>query len=206
MRFAPLAHVLAPACIGAGHRSERHKRLCDPPPSPPLPANPPPRPVNVVLRLQGVHVHSSLFAPFVQRDSVERSSARMSTQPHVLVLGLGIVGSSIAATLAKKGFRVTAVEQYAPLHERGSSHGDTRIYRRVPYEGALYVDLAARSWEGWKAWGKLAGEDLLVACGGIDAGPAGSEIVTSARTLCAEYRQPCSSFTGQAFSQQYPVF
>jgi sarcosine oxidase len=31
-------------------------------------------------------------------------------------------------------------------------------------------------------------------------------MVTSARTLCAAYRQPCSSFTGQAFNQQYPVF
>jgi sarcosine oxidase len=50
----------------------------------------------------------------------------MASEPYVIVLGLGIAGSSIAAALAQRGMRVTAIEQFAPLHERGSSHGDTR--------------------------------------------------------------------------------
>ena len=130
----------------------------------------------------------------------------MPTQPHVLVLGLGITGSSIAATLAVNGIRVTAFEQFTPLHDRGSSHGDTRIYRRVPHEGPIYVDLATSSWEGWQEWSKLAGEELLVACGGMDAGPQESAIVRAAETLCRDYGQPCEMFTGVAFNQRYPHF
>lgn len=130
----------------------------------------------------------------------------MSTQPHVIVLGLGITGSSIAATLVRNGFRVTAIEQFDLLHERGSSHGDTRIYRRIPHEGPAYVELAARSWEGWHAWGELAGKDLLISCGGIDAGPSDSRIVIEAERLCSEYRQTPQICTGEAFNRSCPGF
>ena len=82
----------------------------------------------------------------------------MPANPHVIVLGLGIAGSSIAATLAMRGFRVTGIEQFSPLHERGSSHGDTRIFRSVPHEGAVYVNMAAASYDGWNAWNRTVKE------------------------------------------------
>jgi sarcosine oxidase len=130
----------------------------------------------------------------------------MSGKPQVIVLGLGIAGSSIAATLAERGYEVTAVEQFGPLHERGSSHGDTRIYRRVPHEGAPYVDLATRSLEGWKAWSKLAKDPLLVQCGGIDAGPAESPMVRSAEELCRQYEQPFRTMSGSELNTELPNF
>ena len=135
-----------------------------------------------------------------------RGDYAVSRQPHVLVLGLGITGSSIAATLAGKGIRVTAFEQFTALHERGSSHGDTRIYRRVPHEGAIYVDMATSSWDGWQEWGKMAGEKLLIDCGGIDAGPEESAIVRESEKLCRDYGQPCEMLTGTAFNQRYPHY
>lgn len=130
----------------------------------------------------------------------------MPAQPHVLVIGLGITGSAIAATLAVNGIRVTAFEQFTPLHDRGSSHGDTRIYRRVPHEGPIYADLATSSWEGWREWSKLAQEELLVDCGGIDAGPEDSAIVRESERLCRDYGQPCEMLTGAAFNRRYPHF
>jgi sarcosine oxidase len=124
--------------------------------------------------------------------------------PHVLVVGLGITGSSIAATLAAAGIRVTAFEQFVPLHERGSSHGDTRIYRRVPHEGPAYVDLATVSWDGWRQWGTMAGEDLLVTCGGFDAGPPHSEIARSAKALSDQHGFACELLSGAAFNKTNP--
>jgi sarcosine oxidase len=130
----------------------------------------------------------------------------MPAQPHVLVLGLGIAGSSIAATLAANQCRVTAFEQFAPLHERGSSHGDTRIYRRIPHEGPAYVDMASASWDGWRNWGTAFGEDLLVACGGVDAGPDGSAIVDQSEKLCREHGKPCTIMTGSDLNKTYPHY
>lgn len=130
----------------------------------------------------------------------------MPAKPHVVVLGLGIVGSSIAATLAERGFRVTGMEQFSPLHERGSSHGDTRIFRRVPHEGAVYVNLAAASYDGWQAWNRSAGEALFLACGGMDAGPESSAMVQSAAQLCRQYEQPFEEMSGGEFDRRYPHF
>jgi sarcosine oxidase len=130
----------------------------------------------------------------------------VSTQPHVLVLGLGITGSAVAATLAVDGIRVTAFEQFTRLHDRGSSHGDTRIYRRVPHEGAIYVEMATSSWDGWQDWSGKAGEQLLVDCGGIDAGPEDSAIVCESQRLCRDYGQSCEMLTGAAFNRRYPHF
>jgi sarcosine oxidase len=130
----------------------------------------------------------------------------VSTHPHVIVLGLGIAGSSIAAELAQRGFRVTGIEQFAPLHERGSSHGDTRIFRRVPHEGEVYVNMAAASLEGWRRWSRQANDELLVECGGIDAGPQESGTVKAAEELCRQYHQPCQIYDGGAFNDRYPYF
>jgi sarcosine oxidase len=125
---------------------------------------------------------------------------------HVVVIGLGIAGSSIAAALARRGYRVTAIEQFALRHERGSSHGDTRIYRRFPYEGQEYERLAARSLPLWKQWSSDAGEELLVQCGGIDAGPAGSPAVAAARSLCERHPDPKNRFArGDAINRQFPL-
>ena len=137
----------------------------------------------------------------------------MPTQPSVIVLGLGIAGSSIAAALATRGHRVTGIEQFAPLHDRGSSHGDTRIFRRVPHEGPIYVDMAELSLRGWQSWNQqwrksdsFDGFDLYLPTGGIDAGPDHSAMVHSAEILCREYNQPFQLFSGAAFNRQHPPY
>ena len=40
-----------------------------------------------------------------------------------LFIGLGGMGSASAYHLARRGKRVLGLEQFAPLHELGSSHG-----------------------------------------------------------------------------------
>jgi sarcosine oxidase len=124
-------------------------------------------------------------------------------QPHVIVLGLGVAGSSIAAALASLGFRVTGIEQFSPLHERGSSHGDTRIFRRVPHEGDVYVKMARASFDGWRAWNRMSKDELFVECGGIDAGPAQSRLVQAADDMCERYEQPFEALSGRQFNRRY---
>jgi sarcosine oxidase len=130
----------------------------------------------------------------------------MSSQPHVIVLGLGVVGSSIAEALAARKYRVTALEQFAPLHERGSSHGDSRIFRRVPHEGPAYVKLAARSYEVWQRWNEAAGDELLVACGGVDAGPPDSAMVEAALQLCQQMGRPFGLLSGDGLNRRFPQY
>ena len=68
----------------------------------------------------------------------------------VAVLGLGAMGAAATYQLARRGARVLGIDQYAPPHEFGSSHGDTRITRIACGEGPEYSAFALRSHQIWR--------------------------------------------------------
>jgi sarcosine oxidase len=88
-----------------------------------------------------------------------------------IVIGLGGMGSAAAFHLTRRGQRVLGLEQFGLLHERGSSHGLTRIIRLAYHEHPSYVPLLRRSYELWHELEGLAGEQLLVTTGSIEGGP-----------------------------------
>ena len=113
----------------------------------------------------------------------------------VAVVGLGIAGLSICARLALAGHDVTGFDQFEPMHELGSSHGDTRIMRLTPGEGDHYVQLARRAGEIWRTWEGLAGQPLIEWTTGLMAGPRGSPFVDTCQRLS---RKPASLLRGDA--------
>ena len=52
----------------------------------------------------------------------------------VIVVGVGGMGSATVAHLARRGVRVLGLEQYDIPHDRGSSHGLSRIIRLAYFE------------------------------------------------------------------------
>jgi sarcosine oxidase len=89
-----------------------------------------------------------------------------------IVIGLGAVGSATAYQLARRGARVLGVDRFAPPHDRGSSHGATRITRLAIGEGPEYVPLVQRSHQIWREVESLVGEELLLQTGGLVIGPS----------------------------------
>jgi len=84
----------------------------------------------------------------------------MDTQPDVIVVGLGAIGSALTCALAQRGAKVLGLDRFHPPHDRGSSHGLTRITRLAVGEGAAYVPLALRSHERWRELEALTGRVL----------------------------------------------
>lgn len=82
-----------------------------------------------------------------------------------IVLGLGATGSAAVYQLARKGNAVLGIDQFAPPHDLGSTHGDTRITRLAIGEGALYTPLALRSHELWRELEQATGSSLLTTTG-----------------------------------------
>ncbi len=54
-------------------------------------------------------------------------------------VGLGAMGSATLCHLALRCARVLGIEQFAPGHSLGSSHGESRIIRETYFEHPLYV-------------------------------------------------------------------
>ena len=89
----------------------------------------------------------------------------MSPAYDAIVVGLGAMGSAAAYQLAKAGADVLGLDRYAPPHDRGSSHGETRITRLAIGEGAHFVPLVKRSHELWREIEAETGETLLTETG-----------------------------------------
>ena len=84
---------------------------------------------------------------------------------NILVVGLGIYGSALCWQLAKAGHRVIGVDRFHPPHDRGSSHGESRITRQAIGEDPALSRFAIRSHEIWREMEALTGRHLLEICG-----------------------------------------
>jgi sarcosine oxidase len=88
----------------------------------------------------------------------------------VIVVGLGAMGSATLWQLARRGVKVLGIDRYAPPHDRGSSHGHSRITRLAVGEGPEFVPLVRRSHEIWREIEAATGEALLRHTGGLIIG------------------------------------
>src|SRR5215469_354508 len=94
-----------------------------------------------------------------------------------IVLGLGAMGSAAAQHLAERQVRVLGIEQFTSPHDRGSSHGGTRMIRQAYWESPDYIPLVLRSYELWERLEHDAGANLLTITGGLILGSAASQLV-----------------------------
>ncbi|MGZ4316257.1 MAG: FAD-dependent oxidoreductase [Gaiellaceae bacterium] len=81
-------------------------------------------------------------------------------QAEVAVVGAGIMGSAAAHALARQGRDVVLLEQFQVGHNRGSSHGRSRIVR-LAYPEVEFVELAKEAFAGWRELEEESGQELL---------------------------------------------
>ncbi|HLK01935.1 MAG TPA: FAD-dependent oxidoreductase, partial [Streptosporangiaceae bacterium] len=87
----------------------------------------------------------------------------------VVIVGGGLAGSAAAWALSKD-HEVMLFEQFSAGHDRGSSHGSARIFRRA-YPDPLYVQLTGEAGLLWERLQDEAGERVLTRTGSLDFGP-----------------------------------
>src|SRR5579863_9816037 len=113
------------------------------------------------------------------------------------------MGSATAWWLARWGLDVVLIEQFEAGHERGSSHGSSRIFR-LAYPDPSYIDLARRTVPLWRELEDDAGVELLTTTGGIDCGdPASLQLITEA---LARTGVPHSIVDPREAAQRWPGF
>lgn len=121
------------------------------------------------------------------------------------IVGVGGMGSAIAAHAAARGLKVLGLEQFSIPNTRGSSHGATRILRLGLHEGPTYVPLVLRAVELWHELGEKAGTPIFHRCGGLDMGPAGSSLPTNSQRSCVKFDIPHEVLDAKETARRFPA-
>ena len=130
----------------------------------------------------------------------------MANTYDVIVAGVGAMGSAACWQLARRGFRVLGLERFAIPHNRGSSHGVTRIIRLAYYEHPDYVPLLRRAYELWRETERKSGQQLLFITGGIDAGRPDSRLVTGSLLSCRTHALAHEVLDAKELQRRFPGF
>lgn len=121
----------------------------------------------------------------------------------VIIVGTGGMGSAAADALAGRGLRVLALDQFGFAHDRGSSHGRTRIVRRAYFESPAYVPLLRRA---YALWDSFPSDCTLRRVGCLLLGPEASPVVVGATRSAAEEGITVELMTGAETAGRFPVF
>jgi len=105
-----------------------------------------------------------------------------------IVVGLGGVGSAALWRLALRGVRVLGLDRFPPGHDRGSSHGATRIIRLAYMEAPDYVPLLRRSFELWSELEVACGQELYRQTGLLQVGPRDGPVVQGIERTAREHQ------------------
>jgi sarcosine oxidase len=130
----------------------------------------------------------------------------MARKYDVVVVGVGGMGSAAAAHLAERGADVLGLERFDVPHDRGSSHGFTRIIRLAYFEDPAYVPLLRRAYDGWRDLESWWGGDLLYTTGSVTAGPADGRMVGNARRACERYDVDHEVLAGDEVNDRFPGY
>lgn len=124
----------------------------------------------------------------------------------VIVIGTGGVGSAAAFHLAKDGNRVLALDRFPAGHDRGSSHGHTRIIRKAYFEHADYVPLLNRAYELWADLEAELGEQLYFPSGLIEIGPPDGVVVPGVLHAAEQHDLPVERLLAEEVARRFPGF
>src|SRR5262245_48838962 len=124
----------------------------------------------------------------------------------VVVVGLGVMGSAALHRLARRGGRVLGLEQFSPGHDRGSSHGSTRIIRLRYFEHPSYVTLLREVYPLWREIESEARRALLHITGIAEIGRPDSALVQGTLASARQHALDHDVLDAAELMARYPAF
>ena len=123
-----------------------------------------------------------------------------------IVVGLGAVGSAAAFHIARRAKRVIGLEQFTLAHDRGSSHGRSRVTRQAYFENPAYVPLLGRANELWTQLQRDSGMRLLEITGGLMLGPPDGGVVKGTLASARTHGLPHEVLEAPEVRRRFPAF
>ncbi|GAU70226.1 monomeric sarcosine oxidase [Streptomyces sp. NBRC 110611] len=129
----------------------------------------------------------------------------MSPTYDVIVIGLGGMGSAAAHHLSARGARVLGLEKFGPVHQRGSSHGGSRMTRQSYFEDPAYVPLLLRAYELYDELERATGRDIATLCGGVMVGRPDARTVAGSLRSARQWDLPHEMLDAKEIRRRFPT-
>ncbi|HEY1603188.1 MAG TPA: N-methyl-L-tryptophan oxidase [Pirellulales bacterium] len=124
----------------------------------------------------------------------------------VIVFGTGGIGSAALSSLARRGVRVLGLDQFPPAHDRGSSHGRTRLIRQAYFEHPDYVPLVLRAYTLWTDLSARRGRSLFRETGLLQVGRADGTVLPGVMASAARHRLDVERLDGTEIERRWPGY
>lgn len=123
-----------------------------------------------------------------------------------IVIGIGAMGSAALCELARRGLRCVGLEQFSIGHDRGSSHGETRIIRKAYFEHPDYVPLLHRAYELWAEIERESDQELFWRCGLLLAGRGDGPLIVGVKRTAAVHGLDIETVAAGNVSERWRQF
>lgn len=128
----------------------------------------------------------------------------MVQRPTAVVVGAGVIGAATALALARRGWRVTLLEQRTVGHAGASSGGESRLLRSSHGGDRWYAQL---SWDARQAWRRVeaeTGDDVLVETGLVWFARREHSWEAASEQVCVDLGIPVERFGPERVATLFP--
>ena len=116
------------------------------------------------------------------------------------------MGAAACDHLARRGQRVLGIEQFELGHDRGSSHGQTRVIRKAYFEDSRYVPLLHDAYRLWRELEIVSGKPLMRMAGCVNIGPADHPAIVGVLKSANDHHLPHEVLTAEVIRSRWPAF
>jgi sarcosine oxidase len=102
--------------------------------------------------------------------------------------------------------RVLGLDRFGPAHDRGSSHGQSRLIRQAYFEHPDYVPLVQHAYALWHDLAERSGQTLLHTIGLLEVGPANGEVVPGVLRAAHEHGLVVEELSAREAMRRWPGF
>lgn len=128
----------------------------------------------------------------------------MDTHYDAVVMGVGAMGSATLSALAKRGYKVCGIEQFGMAHDKGSSHGETRLIRKAYFEHPDYVSLLHSSYDEWEQMQEESDQMLFAKNGLLLAGQSDSMLIRGLESCYSQHDLPHDILSAGDVQRRWP--
>jgi sarcosine oxidase len=123
----------------------------------------------------------------------------------VAIVGCGAMGAAAAWRLSRRGADVVGFDRFSPPHDRGSTHGESRITRTAYLEGAWYVPLLQETFPMWRSLEKSSGAQLMTMTGLLTIGSPQSPTILSTLASAKQNGLETETIDTPELRRRYPA-